>query len=87
MLWSDLKPENFEFLSNVIGATLRDLEKLTNTFLFRVTELARTQQGFKDVHWPEPSPEAGKTFSPTDQSISGFNGSPPSGAYFDPTGK
>jgi hypothetical protein len=84
MLWSELKPENFEFLASVIGTTLRELEKVTDKFLFRITELARTQQGFKDVRWPEPAPKADKTSPLTDQNISGFNGSPPSGAYFDP---
>jgi hypothetical protein len=53
MRWSDLRQCDIKFLAENIECTLRELEKVINTFLFRITQLAASQKGFVPIQWPE----------------------------------
>lgn len=87
MRWADLKPKDLQFLSDIVTSTLRDLEKVTNAFLFKISELAAKQKGFVPVKWPEKNQPAAPAYdAPVAPSRATSIPYPPSGFNVPPSG-
>ena len=52
MRWEELKGEDFHFVSDIVSDTLRDLEKVTNSFFFKLIDLVKSEKSFSLVKWP-----------------------------------
>lgn len=87
MRWADLGPKDLQFLADILSTTLRDLEKVTNAFLYKIAELAAEQKGFVVVRWPENDRAAVLSCdAQTALRRSTDTPYPPSGVYVPPSG-
>ena len=74
--WREATPEKFELVSDIVSSTLRELEKVTSEFLYKVAGLAESQGGFRPIHW-EQKAEIKPIFPTKSDPLSDIYGMPP----------
>ena len=70
MRWSNSKYDRSPLLAEIITSTLRDLEKVVDTFFYKIAGLASPQQHFVPIEWPEGARSRGRTVPPTNYASS-----------------